>query len=339
VCLISISKLKIKMKKITVLVLAIVLLVSSVAIYRPARAETHEIKAKSGGLNCGDGGSFDPSIITINAGDSITFKVPSDDPYPAGLEIHGFPGGNFTILPGGSHITPALLVDVPNYYATWPSTTCKKGTGNIIVKQPETPVAVPTAPPPPPPPVVPTALPPPPPNMPPEVLKLDQAKIDDTKIDVTKPISIDRSKPLTISGYTIANGVINLTIHSTVRTELARANSEGFWSFTIENLEPGSHTVEASVTDLATRLTSENTTILKFAVTGDASSSVAAHNTFSVPNASKKGSNIIVPAIIIALVILAAVAAAGFWKLKKHKNNKQDSNTAAPPPVQIQPSL
>jgi hypothetical protein len=342
VYLISISNLKIKMKKITVLVLAVVLLVSSVVYYKkPVQAVTHNITIKSKGAGCSDGATFTPSnSISVNAGDSITFTVPQDDPYAGGVEIHNFPGGDFTVARGSSQPTPALLVDVPNYIVTWPSSGCTKGNGVITVIQPQTPVAVPVAPPPPPPPVVPAALPPPPPNKPPEVLKLDQVKVESDKIDITKSVSIDRSKPITISGYTIANGVINLTIHSTVRTEMARANSEGFWSFTIENLEPGDHTVEASVTDLSTRLTSENTTLFKFAVTGDETAAEGAQNSSVAANIAKKSTKNLTPLIAGAVFLALLVTAGGFWFKKKHNNKKpKDPKTPAPPPVQIQPSI
>jgi hypothetical protein len=332
------------MKKITVLVLAVVVLVSSVVIYKPAQAGTHNITIKSNGPSCNDGATFTPgNSITLNAGDSITFIVPPDDPYSGGIEIHSFPGGDFTVARGSSHTTPALLVDIPSYSATWPSTSCQKGSGSITVKQTETapPASTPIAqpPPPPPPPATPTVVPPSPPNKPPDVLKLDQVKVENDKIDILKPLSIDQSKPITISGYTIANGVINLTIHSTVRTEMARANSQGFWSFTIENLEPGSHTVEASVTDLATRLTSENTTLFKFAVTGVGSNIATSQKSSVAANTPIKGGKNSTPIIVGLVFIVLLTTAAGFWFIKKRKNKTPDTKTAAPPPVQIQPSI
>jgi hypothetical protein len=321
------------MKKITVLALVVSILISIGGFRAPALAANHSITGGSNGPGCNDGGYFTPTNITINSGDTITFSVPANDPYSAGLEIHLFPGGDFTVLPGagGSHTTPPLVIDVPNYYATWPSKPdCKKGTGNVTVVSPTAspPSAAPPAATPPPPPAAPTAPPPPPPLTPPSALKLDKSTVNNDKLDTAKTISVDVSQPVIISGYTIANGIVNLTIHSMVRTEIARANESGLWTFTIKNLEPGEHSVDATVTNPITHQTSPSATLLKFAVTSDATASVIKQSKVSV--AKPKKSNTINLLVVIAVAALILVVAIFYW-FKKNRGGKVKN----PPPPEI----
>jgi len=322
------------MKKITALAAILAIFTSTLAFYRPAHATNHDITGGSNGPNCGDGGYFTPDKITINSGDTITFHVPANDPYLAGIEVHNFPGGSFVVSPGGSHTTPPLVIDVPNYYATWPSSGCQKGTGSVTVLSPTTPS--PSAAPP----AAPTTSPPPPPPAPvaavkvnpPASLKLDKAMINSDKIDTSKSVSVDVSQPLTISGNTIPNGLINLTIHSIVRNEITRADANGFWSFTITNLEPGNHIVDATVTDPATSLTSESATLLKFKVTGSMPKTATA-NVTSLGTPKPKSNKNLALLIIPGIILLAGVAGAAWWFMKKRKKDKNPQ--PQPPKPQI----
>jgi hypothetical protein len=341
------------MKKLTFLLASLCLVVGSLVFSTPAHAATVNVVAGSNGPNCNDGGYFKinnvaVTNIVINSGDSITFSVPANDPYAPGLEIHNIPGGDFTILPGGQpHPTGDLLVDVPNLSATWPSSGCQKGSGTITVKQPATPPPPSTPPttpppaPPPPAPIAPAPVPPPPPNKPPEAIKIDKVVLDGDKLNTTKPISVDVSKPITISGYTIANGVVNITIHSDVRNEIARANATGFWSLDISGLEPGNHTVDATVTDLSTHLTSASATILKFSVTGEnavAATKVLPKSTYVV---AKKSANKTVQFILLAIVALGAACSGAYWFIKKRKMPQKPNNippATSPPPTEIAPT-
>jgi hypothetical protein len=337
------------MKKITVLAAFLFILTSTVVLSKPAHAATVNIVAGSNGPNCNDGGYFKLSGIAVTniivtAGDTITFSVPKDDPYAFGLEIHNIPGGNFTILPDQSHTTGALLVDIPNLSATWPSSGCQKGSGTVTVKQPVTPPPAQTPNPTPPPPAstTPAPVPPPPPNKPPQSLTLDKAALYGEKIDTAKPISVDISKSITISGYTIANGVINLTIHSVARNEIARANAAGFWSIDISGLEPGNHTVDATVTDLTTHLTSTSTTLLKFAVTEETSKNVFTKPKLQTSVTVKKHANKAVQIILLTVVTIATASAVIYWFKKMHKKPKkpgQQKPTQSPPPTEIAPSV
>ena len=109
----------------------------SISFLAPATtlAANTSITGGTNGPDCNSGGYFTPSSTTINSGDTVTISVPANDPYSGGLEIHGFPEGNFTILPGNSHTTVSLTTSV-NYYGTWPSSGCMKGSGTVTVTAP-----------------------------------------------------------------------------------------------------------------------------------------------------------------------------------------------------------
>ena len=134
------------MAKITlsrVLVVAVAIASAVIwAIPQTVDAANTNITGGTNGPNCNSGGYFTPSSVTINSGDTVTINVPANDPYAGGVQVHGFPGGNFTILPGASHTTAALTANV-SYYGTWPNTGCLKGSGNISVTQPSPPPATP----------------------------------------------------------------------------------------------------------------------------------------------------------------------------------------------------
>src|SRR5687768_720763 len=75
------------------------------AFSQPAHATSYSITANSGSSAPNDG-NFVPSGITVTQGDSvtITFSVPSGDPYCCGAQVKGN-GGQFdagTINPGQS---------------------------------------------------------------------------------------------------------------------------------------------------------------------------------------------------------------------------------------------
>src|SRR5579862_1591245 len=97
--------------------------VTGLTLNAPVMAATTQITGGTYGPNCNSGGYFTPSSATVNTGDTVTISVPAGDPYPGGIEIHGFPEGNFTVLPGDSHTTTALSANV-SYYRTWPITGC-----------------------------------------------------------------------------------------------------------------------------------------------------------------------------------------------------------------------
>ena len=101
----------------------------------PAYAANISITGGTNGAACDSGGYFTPSSATITSGDTITISVPANDPYAGGLEAHGFPQGSFVVARGGSITTNAITANV-DYYGTWPSSGCMKGSGTITVSVP-----------------------------------------------------------------------------------------------------------------------------------------------------------------------------------------------------------
>jgi hypothetical protein len=107
----------------------------TMGLMAPLAADAANVSIVGGsyGAACNSGGYFTPSAVSLNSGDTLKISVPADDPYPAGMEVHGFPEGNFNIARGGSHTTAALTKNV-SFYATWPSSGCMKGSGTVTVK-------------------------------------------------------------------------------------------------------------------------------------------------------------------------------------------------------------
>lgn len=105
----------------------------------PASAATTNITGGTNGASCNSGGYFTPSSVTINSGDTVTISVPSNDPYAGGMEVLGFPQGNFDIARGGSFTTNPITANV-SYHGTWPNDpACQKGSGTITVSAPVSP--------------------------------------------------------------------------------------------------------------------------------------------------------------------------------------------------------
>jgi hypothetical protein len=141
-------KIRYSIASYTLVVLSLILSFKIVPVY----AANVSITGGTNGTSCSSGGYFTPSSVTINGGDTVTIAVPANDPYAGGLEIHGFPQGSFTVARGGSVTTNAITANV-NYYGTWPSSGCMKGSGTITVSAPTpaptpppTPTPTPTTP-------------------------------------------------------------------------------------------------------------------------------------------------------------------------------------------------
>lgn len=114
------------------------LMLTVLALPLAVRAGNISVTGGTNGPLCNSGGYFTPSQVTVTSGDTITFNVPSTDPYSGGLQVHGFPEGDFTIPRGGSHTTAPLTANV-SYNGTWPSSGCLKGSGSVTVNAPATP--------------------------------------------------------------------------------------------------------------------------------------------------------------------------------------------------------
>jgi hypothetical protein len=143
-------------------------------------------------------------------------------------------------------------------------------------------------------------------------------KVDGTTQDASKAVSVASDKPLLLSGKTVPNGVVTLTIHSIPKTVTATADKDGNWSYTVTGLEPGDHYVEASVTDPATSKTSPTAKLLSFTVT--AATPVAASHKLADTSVKKSHSSL----YVLLLLILAVLAAAGWYGWKWWNKKKID---------------
>jgi hypothetical protein len=154
----------------------------------------------------------------------------------------------------------------------------------------------------------------------------DTVTVAGTKVDTTQPISLEQNKPLVLSGKTVPNGVVTLTIHSTPKTATATADKDGNWSYTVQGLEAGDHYVEAAVMDPATKQTSPTAKLISFTV-----KPVTA--VVSAPKASKKSSSTL--PLIAGILFVGLLAAGAFWVYKQRTSKP---NTPPPPASPIQPA-
>lgn len=150
-----------------------------------------------------------------------------------------------------------------------------------------------------------------------------------TKLDSGKSIQLDQGKPLVLSGKTVPNGIVTLTIHSTPRTVTTTADKKGNWSYTVTGLAPGNHTVQANVKDPATGKTSPTAQILAFSIKKSIPETVA--TTTAAVKVAKKSSKL--PLLVGIIVIV--LAAGGGWYGWKWWNKKKTGGTPTLPAEQI----
>ncbi len=81
----------------------------------------------------------------------------------------------------------------------------------------------------------------------------------------SKPV-FEKTEAIIISGNTVPDGKVKLYIFSEPQEALVLADKNGDWEYTIENIEPGEHRVEAEITDPITDQTSERTQVLAFEI-------------------------------------------------------------------------
>ena len=148
--------------------------------------------------------------------------------------------------------------------------------------------------------------------------KLATTKIDGATVDASKPVSVDQDKPLVLSGKTVANGTVTLTIHSTPRTATTKADKNGNWTYIVTGLEPGDHYVEAKVTDPKTKKTSSTTRLLAFKVVSAKLPATDTTATTTQPQHKSSG-----PLIVGILIVALALAAAGWfiWRYLRERRN------------------
>jgi len=137
-----------------------------------------------------------------------------------------------------------------------------------------------------------------------------------------------------LSGTTVPNGHITLTIHSTPKTVAVLADASGKWTYTFTGLQPGNHTIEATVKDPTTNQTSASAKLLSFTIKA---SSVAKATTSASTPAKKK--SMILPVAIGILILL--VLAASMWLVmvkKRRKTGAQQVVQSVVPSIESQPT-
>lgn len=133
--------------------------------------------------------------------------------------------------------------------------------------------------------------------------------------DTVKTVVLPLATPLVLSGKTVPNGIVNLTIHSTLRTASVTADANGNWTYTVTGLEAGQHHVDATVTDPVTKQTSSSVTLAAFTVAAK-----SAPNAIATVAASKSKQSSMLPVAVASVIVLVLIAGAVFWWLKRRKS-------------------
>ncbi|HET9850184.1 MAG TPA: Ig-like domain-containing protein [Candidatus Saccharimonadales bacterium] len=142
-------------------------------------------------------------------------------------------------------------------------------------------------------------------------ITLEAIQVAGVKLDASKPVTLMQSQPLVLSGTTVPNAVVTLTIHSTPRTVTTTADKNGSWSYTVTGLAPGNHYVEAAVTNPATKQTTQPIKLVSFTIT----SAVAAVK----PAKKSGGSGALAAVIIIVVILLAGAGGYRYWRRGKNQ--------------------
>jgi len=338
------------MKKQNLLKLSLLVLVLLLTTLRPTStfAATSSVTGGTNGPLCSSGGYFTPSSVTVASGDTITFSVPSNDPYAGGVQVNGFPQGSFVVPRGGSVTTQALSTSV-SYQGTWPGDPgCIKGSGTVTVKavsgsppssgsgssspsssestsvgsassspsstskSPATSTTTSTT-------STSTAAP--------ETVVADTITVAGKKVTPSEGqgLTINQSQSLVLSGTTVPNGKITLIIHSSPTTAVVQADSSGNWKYAVTGLQPGNHTIYATLTDPTNNQTSTQSKLLGFTMTAALVTGI----THTPAAATKKGSSLLVSAAIAGAIVLV-LAAAGFLVMKGRGRSKMAASASLP---------
>lgn len=160
------------------------------------------------------------------------------------------------------------------------------------------------------------------------VTKLLNSEGEEIESD-TELAKFAENETITISGTTVANGEVNLYIFSEPQEASVVANNEGAWSYTIEDIEPGTHHVEAEVTDPATGATSDRTQVLAFEVVQSEASAQEEIPESVAPISEESSSSQL--GLILAVgtsVLLLALGLGGLILYrKKHPHHAEDYNS------------
>ncbi len=166
----------------------------------------------------------------------------------------------------------------------------------------------------------------------PIVKLVDQEGNDLTPESEGEKIIFTQEEPVVLSGTTVPNGLIKLYIFSEPQEATVTADAEGNWGYTINNLEPGDHRVEAEVTDPSTNTTSDRQQVLAFQV---AKAEQPAEEILSAAPADDKPSPMIPILVILAVAVLGA---GGFALWRKRQARAKNSSINNQPSVDDQTS-
>lgn len=167
------------------------------------------------------------------------------------------------------------------------------------------------------------ATPTPTPTPTPPAAPTNEVTFNNKAVTTTTP-TVQSNKAINLSGVTVPNGVVTLYIFSTPRTATVTADATGKWTYEIVDLEPGSHHVEAEVTDPATKLTSARATLASFKI---AAAPVAAKTVTTPP--AKKAS--LWPWIAGGVLFILAVAGGMFiWVRRRHHQGMANKPSTPP---------
>jgi len=150
---------------------------------------------------------------------------------------------------------------------------------------------------------------------------LNEVRVDDKTLDFKSgdTLTVKYGKSIEIKGTTIPKGTVNLFIHSNPREASVVADSKGAWSYIVDGLEEGDHTITATVFDSATQKTSAKQTLLTFTVSKNATQ--AAVTTKQSTTHTTKAHSTPWLAMAIGAVILA-LGAVGFFWIRKRRHHK-----------------
>jgi hypothetical protein len=125
---------------------------------------------------------------------------------------------------------------------------------------------------------------------------------------------------ITLTGKATPGATVVLYIHSEPRKETVKADSNGYWTLTVKNLEEGKHTVEAETIDTAGKA-SERTQIAAFTLKPVLSRTAAATGQAKATNTWLKVS------IGAGVGVLVLGAAGGYWFWRRRQTQSMSNNS------------
>jgi hypothetical protein len=146
---------------------------------------------------------------------------------------------------------------------------------------------------------------------------------DGQAVSNTDTPSFDQSKPILLSGKTVANGKVTIYVFSEPKKYSVAADETGNWSYELIGLSPGSHHVEAEVTDPKSGKTSPRTQILAFSIMASVGVSEIPHD---IVQTSQKASKLSLPLLIAIAGAVVVLAVSLYFAIHKYgllrKNKK-----------------